>query len=81
MRRLFHRSLLFRLVCYAAFLPVWSLVSLISSNTLSNYTATGNVVLVALFMFFALWAWWFAEDRDHRSAQNERERGPDDESG
>ena len=81
MRRLFHRSLLFRLVCYAAFVPLWSLVALISSNTLSGYTATGNVVLVALFMFFALWVWWYAEDRDRRSAQNDSERRPNTDSG
>jgi hypothetical protein len=32
-------------------------------------------------MFFALWAWWYAEDRDRRSAAQERERRPDTDSG
>jgi 4-hydroxybenzoate polyprenyltransferase len=61
--------------------PVWVLVALVSSNTLSGYTATGNVVMVVLFMFFALWAWWYAEDRDRRSAPSEPPRRPDADSG
>ena len=81
MRRLFRRSRAFRIVCYAALVPVWVLVALVSSNTLSNYTATGNVVLVALFMLFALWAWWYAEDRDRRSAAAEAQRSPNADSG
>ena len=81
MRRLFRRSRAFRIVCYAALLPLWVLVALVSSNTLAGYTATGNVVLVALFMFFALWAWWYGEDRDRRSAPSEPPRRPDADSG
>ena len=81
MRRLFPRSRAFRIVCYAALVPVWVLVALVSSNTLSGYTATGNVVMVALFMFFALWAWWYAEDRDRRAAVDEAQRRPNTDSG
>ena len=81
MRRLFCRSLAFRIVCYLALVPLWVLIALVSSNTLAGYTATGNVVLVVLLMFFALWAWWYAEDRDRRSALNEPQHGPDGESG
>jgi hypothetical protein len=80
-RRLFRRSRAFRIVCCAALVPVWVLVALVSSNTLSGYTATGNVVMVVLFMFFALWAWWYAEDRDRRSAPSEPPRRPDADSG
>jgi hypothetical protein len=80
-RRLFRRSRALRIVCYVALVPVWVLVALVSSNTLANYTATGNVVLVALFMLFALWAWWYAEDRDRRSGVDEAPRRPNTDSG
>jgi hypothetical protein len=61
--------------------PVSFLIGMVCGNALGKYTATGNAVLIALFMLFALWAWWYAEDRDRRSARNEHQRGPDDESG
>ena len=81
MRRLFRRSRAFRIVCYAALVPLWVLVALVSSNTLAGYTATGNVVLVVLLMFFGVWAWWYAEDRDRRSALSEPPPRPDADSG
>jgi hypothetical protein len=61
--------------------PASFLIGMVSGRTLAKYTATGNAVLVVLFMLFALWAWWYAEDRDRRSALNEPQRGPDDDSG
>lgn len=81
MSRLFRRSRAFRIVCYATLVPVWVLIGLVSIDTLSKYTATGNVVMVVLLMLFALWAWWYAEDRDRRSAANDPQRRPDADSG
>ena len=60
--------------------PVSFLIGMVCGNALGRYTATGNAVLIALFMLFALWAWWYAEDRDRRSARNGPQRGQDDES-
>jgi hypothetical protein len=54
---------------------------MVCGNALGRYTASGNAVLIALFMLFALWAWWYGEDRDRRSARHEPERVPDDEPG
>ena len=79
--RLWRSSLALRIFGNVVFGPVSFLIGVVSSNTLSNYTATGNAIAVACFMFFGLWAWWYAEDRDRRSALKEPQRGPDDESG
>ena len=57
--------------------PVSFLIGMVCGRTLAKYTATGNAVLVVLFVLFALRAWWYAEDRDRRAAHNERQRGPD----
>ena len=82
MKRPFGRSRAYKIVLSPPVLgPVSFLIGMVSGNTLGRYTATGNAVLIALFMLFALWAWWYAEDRDRRSARNEPERGPDYESG
>lgn len=80
MMTLWRRSLALRIFGNVVFGPVSFLIGVVSSNTLSNYTATGNAIAVASFMFFGLWAWWYAEDRDRRAALTERRRGLDDES-
>jgi hypothetical protein len=53
---------------------VFNVVGLISTNTLGKYTATGNAVLVAILMLFAVWAWWYGEDRDRRAEQKAAQR-------
>jgi len=55
---------------------VFNVVGLVSTNTLGNYTATGNAVLVAIFMLFAVWAWWYGEDRDRRAELKAAQRTP-----
>ena len=79
--RLWRRSRAVRIFGNVVFGPVSFLIGMVCGNTLGRYTATGNAVLIALFMLFALWAWWYAEDRDRRSAVIESQRGPDDELG
>jgi hypothetical protein len=60
---------------------VFNVVGLVSTNTLGNYTATGNAVLVAIFMLFAVWAWWYGEDRDRRAELKAAQRKPSGDSG
>ena len=60
---------------------VFNVVGLVSTNTLGNYTATGNAVLLAIFMLFAAWAWWYGEDRDRRAELKEAQRKPPGDSG
>jgi predicted acyltransferase len=52
--------------------PAWVLVAFISINSFEDYTEVGNLTLLALIMFFALWAWWYGEDRDRRQAAKAR---------
>jgi hypothetical protein len=60
---------------------VFNVVGLVSTNTLGNYTATGNAVLVAILMLFAVWAWWYGEDRDRRAELKAAQRRPSGDSG
>jgi len=60
---------------------VFNVVGLVSTNTLGNYTATGNAVLLAIFMLFAAWAWWYGEDRDRRAELRDAQRRPPGDSG
>ena len=60
---------------------VFNVVGLVSTNTLGNYTATGNAVLVVIFMLFAAWAWWYGEDRDRRAELKAAQRTPSGDSG
>jgi len=60
---------------------VFNVVGLVSTNTLGNYTATGNAVLLAIFMLFAAWAWWYGEDRDRRAELKDAQRRPPGDSG
>ena len=82
MSRLSRHSSAYKIVLSPPVLgPASFLIGMVSGNTLGRYTSTGNAVLIALFMLFALWAWWYAEDRDRRSALNAPQRRPDDDSG
>lgn len=49
-------------------LPLWSLIAFICINSFENYTEVGDLGLFTLVMLFALWSWWYAEDRDRRRA-------------
>ena len=60
---------------------VFNVVGLVSTNTLGKYTATGNAVLVVIFMLFAVWAWWYGEDRDRRAELKAAQRTPSGDSG
>ena len=60
---------------------LFNVVGLVSTNTLGNYTATGNAVLLAILMLFAAWAWWYGEDRDRRAGLRDAQRRPPGDSG
>jgi hypothetical protein len=64
--RLYRRSRAFRVVLYLLFLPLTLLVFVVSDDMWSKYTQVGDLTLLAAFMVFALWAWWYGEDRDAR---------------
>lgn len=66
--RLYRRSRAFRVVLYLLFLPLTLLVWVIADDAWKTYTQVGNLTLLAAFMLFALWAWWYGEDRDRRRA-------------
>jgi hypothetical protein len=66
--RLYRRSRAFRVVLYMLFLPLTLLVFVVSDDMWKTYTQVGNLTLLAAFVLFALWAWWYAEDRDRRRA-------------
>jgi membrane protease YdiL (CAAX protease family) len=66
--RLYRRSRAFRLLLYVLFLPLTLLVFVISDDMWKTYTQVGNLTLLAAFLLFALWAWWYGEDRDRRRA-------------
>ena len=66
--RLYRRSRAFRSVLYLLFIPLALLVFVVSDDTWAKYTQVGDVTLLAAFIVFALWAWWYGEDRDRRRA-------------
>jgi hypothetical protein len=66
--RLYRRSRAYRIVVYLLFIPLTLLVFVISDDMWSKYTQVGNLTLLAAFLLFALWAWWYGEDRDRRRA-------------
>jgi hypothetical protein len=63
---LFRRSRAFRLAFYVSMVPVWALICFIAFDSLEGYSRVGDVTLLALIMLFAVWAWWYGEDRDRR---------------
>jgi putative Ca2+/H+ antiporter (TMEM165/GDT1 family) len=60
---------------------LFNVVGLVSTDTLSKYSATGNAVLLTIFMLFAVWAWWYGEDRDRRAALKAAQRRTSGDSG
>ena len=68
MTRFFRRSRAFRIAFYLAMVPVWGFVAFVSIDAFGDYTEVGDVTVLALIMLFALWAWWYGEDRDRRQA-------------
>jgi hypothetical protein len=68
MTRLYRRSRAFRIVLYLLFIPLALLVFVVSDDMWATYTQVGDVTLLAGFTVFALWAWWYGEDRDRRRA-------------
>lgn len=59
-----------RITVNAVLVPAWVIVAFIGLNMFANYSEVGNLVLLALVMFFSLWAWWYGEDRDRRHHLN-----------
>jgi hypothetical protein len=68
MTRLYRRSRAFRIVLYLLCIPLALLVFVVSDDAWATYTQVGDVTLLTGFMVFALWAWWYGEDRDRRRA-------------
>jgi membrane protease YdiL (CAAX protease family) len=68
MTRLYRRSRAVRIVLYLLFVPLTLLVFVVSDDMWAKYTQGGDVTLLAAFVSFALWAWWYGEDRDRRRA-------------
>jgi len=60
---------------------LFNVVGMVSTDTLSKYSATGNAVLLVIFMLFAAWAWWYGEDRDRRAELKGAQRKPFGDSG
>ena len=60
---------------------LFNVVGLVSTDTLSKYSATGNAVLLVILMLFAVWAWWYGEDRDRRAELKHAQRRPSGDSG
>ena len=57
-----------RIAVNVLLVPAWVLVAFVSINSWERYTEVGSLTLLALIMFFALWAWWYDEDRHRRGA-------------
>jgi hypothetical protein len=64
--RLYRASRVFRVTLYLLMFPLWVLVFLISVGALDKYTEVGDLTLLLSITLFALWAWWYDEDRDRR---------------
>ncbi len=64
--RLYRRSRTFRLLCYFLMLPAYLLVYLVADNSWARYSELGTGTLLFLYGVFAVGAWWYAENGDHR---------------
>jgi hypothetical protein len=62
------RSRALRIAVGLLLVPVWAIVAFICINSFEKYTEVGDLGLLTLIMLFALWSWWYAEDRDRRRA-------------
>jgi hypothetical protein len=47
---------------------LWAVIAFICINSFEAYTEVGDLGLLTLILLFALWSWWYAEDRDRRRA-------------
>jgi uncharacterized membrane protein len=61
-------------VLYVLLLLLTLVVWVVSDDMWSRYTQVGDLVLLFGFILFALWAWWYSEDRDRRRAANTARR-------
>ena len=67
MRGLYRRSRVIRVLCWLLVLaPLTQILEFFADNDLRKYTATGDAIGLAAWMLFAVWAWWYAEDRERR---------------
>jgi hypothetical protein len=65
---LYRRSRVFRFFCYLLCFPLWVFVWFVSTDVFAKYTNVGDISFLVLLTLFALWAWWYSEDRDRRRA-------------
>jgi hypothetical protein len=74
--RLYRGSRAFRVLLYVMSIPVTLFFWFLSDNSWQKYTEVGNLTVLALFMSFGVFAWWYDEDRDRRrAAKAARENG------
>ena len=66
--RLYRGSRAFRVLLYVLSVPVTLFFWFLADNSWTNYTEVGNLGVLALFLLFGLFAWWYDEDRDRRRA-------------
>jgi hypothetical protein len=66
--RLYRGSPAFRVLLYVLSVPVTLFFWFLADNSWQKYTEVGNLGVLALFVLFGLFAWWYDEDRDRRRA-------------
>jgi hypothetical protein len=66
--RLYRASRAFRVLLYLMSIPVTLFFWFLADNSWTKYTEVGNLTVLALFILFGLFAWWYDEDRDRRRA-------------
>jgi hypothetical protein len=66
--RPYRGSLAFRVLLYLMSIPVTLFFWFLADNSWEKYTEVGNLTVLALFMFFGLFVWWYDEDRNRRRA-------------
>ena len=74
--RLYRGSRAFRVLLYVLSIPVTLFFWFLADNSWEKYTEVGNLTVLALFIAFGLFVWWYDEDRDRRrAAKDMRENG------
>jgi hypothetical protein len=66
--RLYRSSRAFRVLLYVLSIPLTLFLWFLADNSWEKYTEVGNLLVLALFILFGLFAWWYDEDRDRRRA-------------
>jgi uncharacterized membrane protein YgcG len=66
--RLYRGSRAFRVLLYVLSVPVTLFFWFLSDNSWQKYTEVGDLGVLALFLLFGVFAWWYDEDRDRRRA-------------